>query len=175
MDTIWGNIFRRRKGTEDPLAILQSVPIFSSLTRRQLHAVERIVHKRLYSPGEEIFRQGDTGVGMYIVARGRVRISQEPGPVLLAELAEGDFFGEIALLSEKPRSATATATEATTLFGFFQPDLISILERQPRIGVVVLRGLAEIAGERLVRTEAQLREAQRLLTQRSEDPQQPNE
>ena len=110
-----------------------------------------------------LFRQGDTGVGMYIVSRGHVRISQEPGPAVLAELGEGDFFGEIALLSEKPRSATATATEATTLLGFFQPDLISILERQPRIGVAVLRGLAEMAGERLVRTEAQLREAQRQL------------
>ena len=49
-------------------------------------------------------------------------------------------------------------------FGFFQPDLISILERQPRIGVVVLRGLAEIAGERLVRTEMQLRKCQRSLS-----------
>ena len=164
MDTFWGNIFRRRSGPDDPLTVLRRVPIFSSLSRRQLQAVERILHRRRYATGETVFKQGDPGVGMYIVASGRVLISQDPGAVELAELQEGDFFGEIALLNETPRSATATALEHTTLFGFFQPDLISILERQPRIGVVVLRGLAEIAGERLVRTEMQLRKCQRSLS-----------
>lgn len=163
MDTIWGNIFRRSTGPDDALAVLRRVPIFQPLSRRQLQAVERILHRRRYAAGEVVFRKGDPGVGMYIVAAGVVRITQEPGDVHLAELGEGDFFGEIALLNETPRSATATALEPTTLFGFFQPDLISILERQPRIGVVVLRGLAEIAGERLVRTEATLRECQRRL------------
>ena len=163
MDTFWGNIFRRRAAPDDPLTVLGHIPIFASLSRRQLQAVERILHRRTYSQGEEVFRQGDPGVGMYIVVRGRVLISQDPGAVVLAELGEGDFFGEIALLNETPRSATATALQNTTLFGFFQPDLISILERQPRIGVAVLRSLAEIAGERLVRTEVQLRECQRAL------------
>lgn len=163
MDTFWGNIFRRRSGPYDPLSVLSQVPIFASLSRRQLQAVERILHRRRYATGETVFKQGDPGVGMYIVASGRILISQDPGAVELAELGDGDFFGEIALLNETPRSATATALEATTLYGFFQPDLISILERQPRIGVVVLRGLAEIAGERLVRTEMQLRDCQRSL------------
>jgi CRP-like cAMP-binding protein len=163
MDTFWGNIFRRRSGPDDPLAVLSRIPIFAALSRRQLQAVERILHRRTYAQGEVVFRQGDPGVGMYIVARGRVLVSQDPGAVELAELGEGDFFGEIALLNETPRSATATALQNTTLFGFFQPDLISILERQPRIGVTVLRGLAEIAGERLVRTEVQLRDCQRAM------------
>jgi CRP-like cAMP-binding protein len=164
MDTIWGNIFRSDAGPNDPLAVLKTVPIFAQLSRRQLQSVEKILHTRRYTPGEVVFRQGDPGVGMYIIARGRVTISQEPDDTPIAELGEGDFFGEIALLNERPRSATAVAVESTTLFGFFQPDLLSILERQPRIGVVVLRGLAEIAGERLLRTEGKLRECQRALT-----------
>ncbi len=170
MDTFWGNIFGRRSSPDDPLTILQRVPIFAPLSRRQLQGVERILHRRTYVAGEAVFRQGDPGVGMYIVAKGRVLISQDPGGVELTELAQGDFFGEIALLNETPRSATATALENTTLFGFFQPDLISILERQPRIGVVVLRGLAEIAGERLVRTEVQLRECQRAHMNATQKP-----
>ena len=164
MDTIWGNIFGDKDGSDDVLSALRGVPIFRDLNRRELKAIERILHRRTYESDEIIFHEGDTGVGMYIVHRGRVRITHEEGGVVLAELGPGDFFGEIALLNETPRSATATALEKSTLFGFFQPDLISILERQPGIGVVVLRGLAEIAGERLVRTERQLRECRQELS-----------
>ncbi len=169
MDTIWGNIFKRDSDGTDIRAVLKRVPIFSGLSRRQLGAVERILHRRHYRADEVVFRQGDPGVGMYFVISGTVLIVQDPGAQELARLHEGEFFGEIALLNETPRSATAMAATDSTLFGFFQPDLISMLERHPRIGVVVLRGLAEIAGERLVRTEHVLRELQHELDEHRDD------
>lgn len=155
MASLWDNIFRPRPRTSKH-ALLRRVPMFADLDRRELIEVEKILYRRTYEAGEVIFRQDDPGVGMYVIERGRVEVVHEPTGRRLAELGDGDFFGEIALLNETPRSARVTAIEPTTLHGLFQPELYDLFERLPRLGVKLLQSLAQMVGTRLLRADDEL-------------------
>ena len=149
-DTLWGNIFRKDdKEEENIYTVLKKIPIFKDLSKKELRAIERILHKRTYKPDEVIFREGDPGVGMYIIEQGHVNIILGKEEKLLAVLSNGEFFGEIALLSETPRTATALAAIETHLLGFFQSDLFGLLETNPRMGNKILHRLAQMIADRL--------------------------
>ncbi len=158
MDSFWGNIFKREDRQEETHLLLKGIPIFESLDRRELIAIEKISYRRTYAPGEVIFHQDDPGLGMYIVERGTVDIIYEPTGRVLSVLKDGEFFGEVALLNETPRSAMAQARTATSLLCLFQPDLLDLVGRNPRLGMKVLLALAQITGQRLIRLsdEAQM-------------------
>lgn len=154
MDSIWGKLFnsspkKRAQG------VLKSIPMFSDMSGRELSLLQSIMHTRKYQADEVIFNQGAMGAGMYIIVQGSVHIVMEPTGTVLAELGEGDFFGEIALLDESPRSATAVAKSFSIVLGFFQPDLFSLAERNPKLGMKVVMRLARIIGHRLVLSNAQ--------------------
>jgi CRP-like cAMP-binding protein len=158
MNSLWGNVFKgRRKEEETICSILGRLPIFEGLSRRELAQIERVLHQREYRPDEVIFLQGDPGLGMYIIESGTVEIVQEPLRHLFAELGPGDFFGELALLDESPRSATAVARTACRIFCLFQPDLFDLVNRSPRLGVKILTSLARTIGERLKTLNENLR------------------
>jgi len=146
---------RREKEEEGITGILLRIPIFEGLSKRELAAVIRILHKRSYQPDEIIFRQEEPGMGMYIIESGNVNIISEPTHLLLSQLNDGDFFGEVSLLDETPRSATAIAKSNSSIFGFFQPDLFGLIERDPRLGVKIVLRLARITAARLRRANEQ--------------------
>jgi CRP/FNR family cyclic AMP-dependent transcriptional regulator len=146
---------------------LRSIPIFSELGRRELAAVERILHKREYSAGEVIFRQDEPGLGMYIIETGRVSILADDASNNMTELGDGEFFGELPLLDGGSRSATAVAKTPCRIFGFFQPDLFGLIERDPRLGVKIVLSLAAIIGMRL---RAVNERVQALLVQGASSP-----
>ena len=149
-DTMWGNIFRSSEKEEANIyTVLSKIPIFRDLNKRELKAIERILHHRTYKANEIIFNEGDPGVGMYIIETGHVNITLGNEGKLLAVLSNGEFFGEIALLSETPRTATATAAIETHMLGFFQSDLFGLLETNPRMGNKILHRLAQMIADRL--------------------------
>ncbi len=157
---IWKNIFSERSvregSTED---LLSKVPAFGSLTTRELKEVAAIVHKRQYRTGEPVFYQGDPGLGMYMIQEGEVSIALGSKDALeeeLAVLTEGDFFGEIALMDESPRTANALCKSDCTLIGFFRPDLFELIEKKPRLGTKIVIKLAEIIAQRLRKTDKEL-------------------
>ncbi len=145
---LWDSFFQRDP-EKDLLTLLRGVPMFEGLSRSDLKAVERILHRRKYHAGEYVFREGDPGLGMYIVEKGEISIVSESRSTEIARLGKGEFFGEMSLFNERPRNASAVAYEDTKLFGFFQPDLFGLLETRPRIGVKVVAKLAGILAERL--------------------------
>ena len=150
MDSIWSFIFKsKEQKQEETLTVLRRLPIFKDLSRREVASIERILHRRNYAPGEDIFTQGVPGAGMYIILSGEVSIIIEPGNKEIALLNEGEFFGEMALLDESPRSATARAKSQCIVLGFFQSDLFGLLERSPKLGSKIILRLARIVGERL--------------------------
>jgi len=152
MQTIWGNLFKRRNSGEDSLKkILHNIPVFQDLSDRELLHIERILYRRVYEADEVIFREGDPGLGMYIIEQGLVDITLVSGDQKLIELCDGDFFGELSLLDDGPRTATATAREDCRMLCFFQPELMDLLNVSPRLGVKVLLGLSRTLGERLKR------------------------
>lgn len=157
MNTLWENIFRNRKKKDgDSREILVGIPVFEDLSGRELSEIQRIMHRRQYRPGEVIFQQGTPGLGMYVIVSGEVDILCDPESHTLAELKDGEFFGELALLDDSPRTATARAKTACTLLCLFQPDLLDLVERNPRLGVRILVRLARTIGARLRRTNEQL-------------------
>jgi len=164
MDSLWGNLFKgEKKKKEHILTVLKDIPIFKGLNSRELDCVDRVLHKRHYDTDEVIFSQGSMGAGMYIVVDGLVKIVTEPSGNTLAELGDGEFFGEIALLDESPRSATAIALTPCTVLGFFQGDLFGLTERNPRLGVKIVLKLSRIIGRRLIAANDQARMLQEEL------------
>lgn len=178
MNYLWDNIFKKLERQQDIATILSNNILFRNLSRKELKFIENIIHIRKFRAGEIIFRQNETGVGMYIIVKGTVDISiiddiflerDKEKEVVVTRLEPGDFFGELSLIEEvSKRSASATAAEDTVLIGFFKPDLLEILERSPSTGVKVIFRLAEVLGRRLKETTekiTQLKKEIRLLTE----------
>ncbi|MBM4160679.1 MAG: cyclic nucleotide-binding domain-containing protein [Ignavibacteria bacterium] len=157
---VWKNLFSNRKFQEGSTeSLLSKVPAFSGLSSREMKEVAAIVHKREYKPGEPVFYQGDPGLGMYIVQEGEVSIviaDKDDVQKELALLTGGDFFGELALLDESPRSASAICKTACSLIGFFRPDLFELIEKNTELGIKIILKLAEIVAERLRKTDNEL-------------------
>ncbi len=149
-DTMWGNVFKKKETeTLGILTILSKIPVFRDLSRKELKAIERILHRRSYKKEEVLFKEGDPGMGMYIIENGRINISIGQENKLVASLSNGEFFGEIALLSEIPRTASASASVPTKILGFFQSDLFGLTETNPQLGNKVLFRIAQMIAERL--------------------------
>jgi CRP-like cAMP-binding protein len=111
-----------------------------------------IIHKRNYLSGEIIFYQGDPGIGLYIIREGEVMISRESDEgdkITLAVFQKGDFFGELALIDNDKRSASASAQCDSRLSVIFKPDLDEFIEKYPKKGIKILEGIAEITAMRL--------------------------
>ena len=95
------------------------------------------------SPGEYVFRQGDLGTEMYVIHSGEVEILREeepPGSVALLE--KGDFFGEMSLLEDVPRSASARAKTDATLLRVDGAMFTDLVRRQPEFAVCIMRRLS---------------------------------
>ena len=159
-DAVWSNIFKKRASEEETsMAILKRVPLFKNMKKSSLKEFEKLLHRRTYKADEAIFWEGEPGVGMYIVQEGTVAIykgTSEKEKEELAKLAHGEFFGELALLDESPRSATAMALEDSKILGLFRPDLLELIDRKPRLGNKFLFNLSLLIGERLKHTNEEL-------------------
>jgi CRP/FNR family cyclic AMP-dependent transcriptional regulator len=159
-DGIWANIFSLVQSDQGLKEILRRVPIFRDLGDRELQILTDIVHTRTYQPDEIIFMESEPGAGMYVIQSGGVDILLNHGsdePLYLAQLESGDFFGEMALLGDPERSATARSRERSELIGFFHPDLLEIMDLHPSMGAKITLGLSRTLAERLRFTNDQLR------------------
>ena len=160
VDAIWSNVFRTKR--KDSLGeILQFIPLFRELTPKELRILERVVHLRSYRAGEPVFLETEPGAGMYVIRSGQVDIVvnyQTENPLILTEMEAGDFFGEMALLGDTVRSASAIARGRAELIGFFHPDLMEIINTHPEMGAKISMGLARTLAERLRFTTIQLRD-----------------
>ncbi|HJP31776.1 MAG: cyclic nucleotide-binding domain-containing protein [Candidatus Latescibacteria bacterium] len=163
LDPFWSNLFSRRDRSGDDLyEILSKVPIFQDLSRREFERMRGILHRRSFSTDEAIVREGDVGVGMYVILSGEVAILQEGTDGKMIELVtfgEGDFFGDQVLLDESARTASAVARSSTRAVGFFRPDLLELIERNPRLGLKIVMRLSHMISVRLRHTNRLLKEA----------------
>jgi len=150
--SFWANIFHTPTETDELVLSLQAIPLFKSLTRKDITGQISIIHNRNYIAGEYIFYQGDPGIGLYIIREGEVLISRESDKgdkITLAVFQKGDFFGELALVDSDKRSASAIAKSDTKLSVIFKPDLDEFIEKYPKKGIKIVQGIAEITAVRL--------------------------
>jgi|TARA_Y100000310_G_scaffold330085_1_gene401081 CRP-like cAMP-binding protein len=160
----WENIFKGWNRSESATVLtLKQVPIFKYFSQKEFGELEKMMHHRTYSPGEFVFKNRAPSEGMYIIMHGAIKITigtRADNENILAELGEGDFFGELALFDDEPRSANAIATQDSELLGFFKPDIMTLQERNPMLGQKILFNLGGILGDRLRGTNNLLIKAQ---------------
>ena len=120
---------------------IKEVPLFSSIPDSQVKKIAACFHIQKFKKDELVFRQNDQSDAMYIVCSGAVFIYTEKdgGAPLRIELRRGDFFGEMALLSDLPRSATAKITLDATLFCLRKKEFNTLLMQNRHIGLFLSR------------------------------------
>src|SRR3990172_6330670 len=111
------------------------IPLFSDLTTSEFIAVALLLVRRVAKVGEVIVREGDPGESMFIVSTGEVRatILRDGRQAPVATMRDGDFFGEMAVLSGEPRTATVTAVKSTELLELSREHLSEICARHPHV------------------------------------------
>jgi CRP-like cAMP-binding protein len=130
---------------------LKNTALFGSLTPLELKIVHGLMHERRYLPDEIVFDEGEEGQALYVVMSGDVRIirAYPAGAQVVAELAPGSFFGDLALLDNSPRNAQARATGDCELAVFFRDDFLGLMETDAVIGYKISLALARHLGQRL--------------------------
>lgn len=129
---------------------LGKTTLLSGLRSSELNIVEGFLHKRRYLPGEVVFDQDEDGQALYIVLAGQVLICR-PGQAdrPIARLGAGEFFGELALLDDSPRSAQARAGETSELAVLFRGDFERLMESHAQLASRIAMQLARHLGQRL--------------------------
>ncbi|VAW63021.1 hypothetical protein MNBD_GAMMA11-1686 [hydrothermal vent metagenome] len=127
-----------------------STPLFEKISARECRQLVKTMHPRHYTKGETVFNSGDIGASVVLVHRGGVEI--KAAEKLLAELSCGDFFGEVALIVDEPRTADAITTEDSELIFFLRSDLEEWVRRSPRSGAQFMLNIATVLAARLRHT-----------------------
>lgn len=139
-------------------SVLARVPLFGGLSSEELQLVASAAVRRRQSRGSVIFFEREPGDALYIIEEGQVRIyrvAEDGREKTLALLSEGDFFGEMALIDDEPRSAIAEATEPTVLLAIHKRDVHNLIHANPSIALSMIKGLSR----RLRETNRQLMDA----------------
>lgn len=121
---------------------LENSKLFSALNAAELEAVRACCSPREFPAQHPIFQEGDAGDGIYIVLDGQVQISalvSQGQRRVLSRAGPGDFFGEMAVLDDEPRSAAATTELPTKVYFIPRASLHQLLERSPRLAVSLVR------------------------------------
>jgi uncharacterized membrane protein len=138
------------------LEALRSVPLFASLDDDAASELRSLLSDKIVPQNTRLFRQGDKGDAMYLIESGRVRISirdDDDAEVILAELARGDFFGEMSIIDGRQRSADAKVIEDARLAILSRASFLSFVRTNPDVALEMLSALSD----RLRRTDELLR------------------
>jgi len=125
-------------------ATLQKVPLFNQLGPADLQRVFEVARERTYPKNSVILFEDDPGDALYVVKQGQVKvvlIGEDGREVILSVLGEGDFFGEMALIDDEPRSAHVIAMGDSTLLVLRREDFQALLMQTPGIALAMLREL----------------------------------
>ena len=153
-DGMWNDVFdktNKAKIERNIVEVLKNVPIFEDLSNREIQNITRIAYQRRYTADEIVIHEGQNAAGMYIVMDGKVEVTREleDGTLLrLATLADGEFFGDVGLLDSSPRTATVTASSDSRIIGFFRPELLGLMDSNPKLASKVIFKLAQILAAR---------------------------
>jgi CRP/FNR family transcriptional regulator, cyclic AMP receptor protein len=132
---------------EDTATLLSRVSLFRELSERELAELAQVAVPRRWLAGESVFREGDPGDTCYVVKSGSMRVTRRHSDgrqITLAELREGDIFGELAMFGEgETRSATVEAVEDSEGVALLAGDIRRTMLAHPSMAVAMLAGLAD--------------------------------
>jgi CRP/FNR family transcriptional regulator, cyclic AMP receptor protein len=141
--------------SEETIALLERVPLFSTLSSEQLESVAQVAVPRVFAAGEVVFKEGDEGTTCYVVRTGRARALREHPDgrsITLAHFGPGDIFGEMAMFDGESRSATVETLEPTEAIAILSGDMHRLLREHPDISIKLIAAL----GGRLRQTNERL-------------------
>ena len=124
---------------------LQSVPLFSRLGEASLDAILRLTRRKRFRKDDVIFHEKEAGDSLFIILHGRVKVAifgDDGKEVTLSMLGEGDFFGDLSLLDQEPRSATVIAEEDCELLSLQRDDFMRALEQDAGMSASLIQVLA---------------------------------
>ena len=148
---LWQNLFRPKEDRISEVTDMwMSTPLFEKITKRECRDLVKTMHPRHYKKGEMVFSSGDIGASIVLIRSGGIEIKATDK--LLAELTAGDFFGEVALIIDEPRTADAIASEESELIFFLRTDLDEWVKRSPKSGAQFMLNIATVLAARLRHT-----------------------
>ena len=130
-----------RLGKDAKVELLKRVPLFSKLDKKGLQDVAHIADELDLPAGKEMATEGDRGREFFILLKGEAEVTR--GGERINTMKEGDFFGEIALVTKMPRTATVTATGDVDVLVITEREFDNLLKKSPEIGRSVAEALAE--------------------------------
>ena len=130
-----------RLGKDAKVELLQRVPLFSQLDKKGLQGVAQIADELDLPAGKEMATEGDRGREFFVLLKGEADVTK--GGRSINTMKEGDFFGEIALVTKMPRTATVTATTEVDVLVITEQAFDNLLKKSPEIGRSVAEALAE--------------------------------
>ena len=141
-------------------AYLRRIDLFKGLDANELAEIEATADARTYSSGDVLFGEGSRGDEIYVLKQGKVRIDltlkSDSDCATVQRLRGGQILGELALLDQRARSATATCESRCEIIALGCEKLLRLFQRNHDIGYVVMRNLAQIVATRLRKTNLQL-------------------
>lgn len=130
---------------ENRIELLRRVPLFAGLEARDLRDIANTMKERRFSAGDVIAKEGQSGIGFFVIEDGEARVEIDGREV--SRLGAGDYFGEIALIAESPRTATVTADTDITALGLTSWEFRPIVETNASIAWNLLEVLARRAAQ----------------------------
>src|ERR1044071_2936885 len=124
------------------MATLEASRIFRQLKRDDMASLHKAAQELAFDAGKEIFKEGDAGDGVYVVKEGLVEIAVGVGQntrQVFSQVVPGEMFGEMSVIDDKPRSASAFAKEPTTVYFVPRTELLALVERSPVLAMALLR------------------------------------
>ena len=124
-----------------PIELLRQVPLFQSLTSDQLETLSRSFKDRTFSAGSAVTTEGQGGVGFFVIEDGGATVSV--GGEERRKLGAGDWFGELALIDDSPRSATIVADSDLKCWGLTSWEFRPLVEQNASIAWAMLQTMAK--------------------------------
>lgn len=136
--------------------LLRDLELFKGLGDGELRKLARLFTQKLFRPGQRIFGKDDSGHEAYVVMRGQIDILLEENTTPIANLGQGQVFGELSFLDGGKRGAMAIAKQPSILLVMQRPQFFELTQREPHLGLAVMRNIALELSARLRRTNAAL-------------------
>lgn len=121
--------------------LLAEVPLFKGCSPRKLTHIARLATRVSSDPGDVLTEEGHVGTEFFVIERGEAEVTA--GGRSVKTLSAGDYFGEIALLDNRPRSATVTATTPMVLYAIQDKDFAAFLDDSPKVTLRILKAATE--------------------------------
>lgn len=161
---LYGYIFKDEKNTQemDTLDFLADSTFFKKLSRRQLKKVLQKLHIRTFREDEFLFEFGNPGAALFLIEEGEVSIEipdkLDGSTRVVTTIGSNTFLGEIALLNNDERTASARALKTTRTLALYRNDLVGMTKTDPEIASVIYQSLAQVLGKRLMTTTKMINE-----------------